>query len=543
MSLLKPLSERDGVPAGTAGGRPAGPNGSWWQHHPLAFWSAVSVVLGALSCAIWNPVPGFDVYSWIVWGRSASDPHMVFYISGGPSWKPLPVLFTSFYGLFGQAAPTLWVITARAGGILGLLGIFRLSLELTDRAQLPRWSGWVAGVVGCVGLIMTAPNIDANWTHNFFRGTAEPVMIAAWLWAIDAMLRRRHLLAYTLVAAEGLIRPEAWLFLFAYGVWLWFAHPRLRVWVVLGLLAQPVGWFAPPGISTGHPFMAATNAHSYNGQLGGNWLKTILDRAYTLQPLPTLVFAAIATVTALWRQRQRLAIWRTEDRMAVWAGRDSLTLSLAVLSCAWWLVVIVETGAGYPGLQRFFFPAAATACVLSGLGFVEVAACAGRSAARLLDAGRRAGAVMITGRTTVLASIGAVAVLGVVSYPFITSRLAYARIQKSQVGVERRQLHDLSAAITALGGTKALLPCASSAVTINSTYQPEMAWEMAVDLTRVKSRLVEPGVAFITRTTSYDGPLHRFGPGLHRRRLLGRWGAWRVYQVYGAGPKPRCVGR
>jgi len=534
MSVLNSLTEEERLVPRAAGGR-LGPIGDWAREHPFAFWSLVSLVLGALSVLIWNPVPGFDVYSWIVWGRSLSDPHMTFYVSGGPSWKPLPVLFTAVYGLFGQAAPTLWMITARAGGILGLFGVFRLSFELTDRAELPRWTGWVAGVVGCVGLIMTAPNIDANWPHNFFRGTAEPIMIAAWLWAIDAMLRRRHFLAYTLLAAEGLMRPEAWPFMLVYGAWLWFKQPRLRVWVLLCLVAQPVGWFVPPGISTGHYLMAATNAHSFNGGLGSDWLKTILDRAYTLQPLPTLVFAVIATATALWRQRDRLAIWRADNLQALWRSRDSLALSLAVLSCGWWLIVIVETGDGYPGLQRFFFPAAATACVLSGLGFVEVAAFAGRAV-------RAAGGALADRRTALAVSVGVAAVLGVASYPYISSRVAFARIQKTQVDIERQQLDDLRAAIPALGGVSALLPCKTSVVTINNTYQPELAWEMGVDLTRVQSRLTRPGVEFVTRPTSYDGGMNRWAPGLRKHAYLGRWGAWRVYQVYRGDSKPACVG-
>ena len=541
MSVLDPLTEGQRLqsPARRAG---LGRFGDWARAHPLAFWTVVSLALGALSCAIWDPVPGFDVESWINWGWAASHPvRGGFKINGGPSWKPLPVVFTSFYGLFGHAAPTLWMITARAGGILGLAGVFRLSFELTSRAGLPRWSGWVAGVVGCAGLILTAPNIDANWVHNFFRGTVEPGMIAAWLWAIDAMLRRRHLLAYTLVAVEGLMRPEAWLFLFAYGVWLWFKQPRLRVWVVVCLVAQPTAWFLPPGLSTGHPFMAATNAHSFNGRLGQNWLRTVLRRADHLQPLPTLVFAAIASLAALWRQRGHLAVWRARDRQALLASRESLALSLAALSFAWFLVVVLETGAGYPGLQRFFFPATATVCVLSGLGFVEVVAFAGRLAGRVFGAGRGPGTAATARRGSLLAGIGVAAALAAISYPYISTRIAFARVQKTQVAIEQAQMHELGVAIAALGGARALLPCGGSVVDINNTFKPQLAWEMDVAMNRVRV-LRSPGVVFLTRPTTFDGRMQPFGPGLRYRHYLGRWGDWSVYQVYRNGPKPGCIG-
>jgi hypothetical protein len=82
----------------------------------------VCVVLAALSAAILPTVPSYDPWSWIVWGREVTDPHMSFIVNGGPSWKPLPMIFTTIYGLFGGAAPTLWVITARIGGLLALWG-------------------------------------------------------------------------------------------------------------------------------------------------------------------------------------------------------------------------------------------------------------------------------------------------------------------------------------------------------------------------------------------------------------------------------------
>ena len=98
-------------------------------------------------------MPSYDPWSWIVWGREVSDPHLSFAVGGGPSWKPLPFLFTTVYGLFGGAAPTLWVITARAGGLLGLVAAYRLGSLLAARtARGARgcrcwpgrspWSGW-----------------------------------------------------------------------------------------------------------------------------------------------------------------------------------------------------------------------------------------------------------------------------------------------------------------------------------------------------------------------------------------------------------------
>ncbi len=100
------------------------------------------VALAAISAAVLPTVPSYDPWAWIVWGREVVDPHLSFAVGGGPSWKPLPVIFTTVFGLFGGAAPTLWVITARAGGLLGLAGAFQLARRL---ARCRRRGAWRRG--------------------------------------------------------------------------------------------------------------------------------------------------------------------------------------------------------------------------------------------------------------------------------------------------------------------------------------------------------------------------------------------------------------
>src|SRR5581483_1314055 len=89
---------------------------SWGRRYPFVSATVVCAVLAALSAAVLPTVPSYDPWSWICWGREVVDPHLGFAIAGGPSWKPLPWFFTTVYALFGSAAaPTLWVITGRAG--------------------------------------------------------------------------------------------------------------------------------------------------------------------------------------------------------------------------------------------------------------------------------------------------------------------------------------------------------------------------------------------------------------------------------------------
>src|SRR3954452_22303360 len=102
------------------------------------------VALAALSLLLVSS-PTYDPWAWIIWGREVV--HVDLSTVGGPSWKPLPVLFTAPFSLFGDAAPDLWLLIARAGGLLALAMAFRLARRLAG----DRW-GMVAGIVAALTL-------------------------------------------------------------------------------------------------------------------------------------------------------------------------------------------------------------------------------------------------------------------------------------------------------------------------------------------------------------------------------------------------------
>jgi hypothetical protein len=326
------------------------------------------------------------------------------------------------------------------------------------------------------------------------------------------------------------MRPEAWPFLLGYGVWLWFKQPQLRIWVALGLIAQPVGWFGPPWISTGQPLLAATHASDYNGQLGSDWLKTVLHRGESLQPLPSLGLAVVATVLALWR------------------GRDRVVLGLAAASAAWWIVVVAMTGDGYPGLQRFYLPAAAMICVLSGLGLVQLAAVVaelvvdefGRVLRGLGGVLGRLGTGLLRARVGIAVLVGVLLLAG--STHYVGRRWKFARAQEPLAATAVRRIDDLAVAIRRLGGTHALLPCAASVVTINHSLQTALAWQMGTTLARVVTVLKKPGIAFIGPRDTIDGgvPPVLFKFSAHEIAHVGDWSV-QVVTRYGQ-PAPACVG-
>lgn len=474
-------------------------------YRPFLLSAAACLALAAISAAVLPTVASYDPWAWISWGREVVDPHLSFAISGGPSWKPLPVMFTTVWALFGSAAaPTLWVITARAGGLLGMVAAYRLASRLI---RGPRWAAVAAGLIAAAGIVVTQA-----WWDEMFRGTSEPMEIATALWAVLAFLDGRPGWAFALGVATSLLRPEAWPLIIVYAIWLWWREPRLRVPVVLGLIAIPFFWFVPPWVGSGQPFLAAVHAEEYNGGLGNHPLFGVLGRGVNIQLLPVLLAAGVAVAFA-WFQKPR----------------DHLTLALAGGTAVWWVIVVGMTLDGYPGLERFYLPAAGMTCVLAGVGIVRLA----QLGARAVPSARAATAV----------AIGSVAALVAITIPFVGGRINDASAQEHIASQAVTRINQLGAAAAAVGGHRGVFPCKSSFAAVNHSVQTALAYKLHVTLGRVGTTMRHQGVMFVGPHDSIDGiapPIHHT---LTQRQPLANVGAWQVYRMSAPHSDHRCVGR
>jgi hypothetical protein len=473
---------------------------------PFVIAAVACLAIAALSAAILPTVPSYDPWSWIVWGREVFDPHLSFAIGGGPSWKPLPFLFTALYGPLGGAAPTLWVITARAGGLLGLVAGYRLASMLTRRWALePVWLPVVAGSLAVAGIVLTQ-----DWAYYMFRGTSEPMLLGASLWAIDRHLAGKRMEAFGLGVAASLIRPEAWPFIGLYAIWLWRLdrRPARRVGLGLGLAAIPFLWFVPPWVGSGQPLLAASHAKAYNGHLGSDPFLEVLRRGADLQLVPLLV-AAVALAAWSWSR-----------------DRDRLPAALALGALGWWVLVVAMTLAGYPGLERFFLPAAGIACVLGGAAVARLAGLLG---------GR------LPGARAVLA-VGVVLGFAVFAALISPRRIHDTRAQPHLASQAVTRLDQLAAAAKAVGGHQGVYPCRSSFAAVNHGVQTALAWKLHVTLGRVGTSLHHQGVLFVGPHDAIDGAPAPVPPRFDRRQLIATVGVWQVYRVGRTGHLGRCVG-
>jgi hypothetical protein len=402
---------------------------------------ALCVLLAVVSLATLPSVPGYDPFSWTVWGSELAHqvigPHQVFLTGGGPSWKPLPVAFTTIFGFFGHVAPSLWIVFARATGLAGLWVAYRLGSRLGRSDDWPA-AGVIAGILAAFGCVLTF-----RWFHFMLRGTSEPIVITATLLAIERHVAGRRLTAFLAGVALTLLRPEVTPLVGLYGLWLLATTrcTRTRLVVVAGLLLIPAAWIVPPWLSTDAPLLAARHARDFNGHLGAHPLLEVLKRATNLTVWPVLVAAAVTTLIAVRR-------------------RDRLILVLAAASLTDVAIVAAMALDHYPGLGRFMLPAAAVVSVLAGVGAVRVAAVAG--------GGRRSAIVAVA--------------LVAVAVPFLAGRITSERAAQSESRLAAHTFDQTVAAVRGAGGAARMLPCATSRVAVNHTIQPSLAWEMHVPL-------------------------------------------------------------
>lgn len=487
--------------------------------HSSAVWSVlVCIVLGALSAAVLPTVPSYDPWSWIVWGREITDPHISFVISGGPSWKPLPFVFTTVWGAFGSAAPTLWVITARIGGLLGLVAAGRLAYKLaggTDGERGGMVPGVAAGVIAVAGVLLTQ-----DWFYYFLHGTSETLLIGCSLWAVDRIVEGKRIQAWWLMVAATWIRPEWLAPEVLYGAWLIWRDPKFRTWPMLamfgiGLASFPIAWFVPPWIGSGDAFLAASHAAEYNGNLGPHPFIAVNSRGINDQVLPILAFA-IAGVVIGWLKDRR-----------------GLVLGLGLGVVLYYVVVVAETMKGYPGLERFFLPAASLICVLGGYGMVRLA-----QLARELVAAR-----VTTHNAGAVAAAATFVVLAAASVPFITTRISEAHDAFPQASLAVTTSNQMTQVAAAGGGRSGVFPCKTSFAAVNHGVQSEMAWKLKVPLERVGTRMSAPGVDFIGPHNSVTGSAAPVDARLTHHQVLARVAGWVVIRQTTPGLPQACDGR
>src|SRR4051812_13955326 len=191
---LRFLRQRDLAPSWPARGRRDGSAlDAGGRPRFASMWVVIACCLAVSGLTLILPsTPTYDPWAWILWGREII--HLDLTTSGGPSWKPLPILFTVPFSLFGQhLAPYLWLWVARGGALLACAVSYRLAKRLVGGGY-----GVVAGIAAFLALFSAF-----KFVRDGALGNSEELLAAFALWGFERHLdgRRDHALYLGVAAA------------------------------------------------------------------------------------------------------------------------------------------------------------------------------------------------------------------------------------------------------------------------------------------------------------------------------------------------------
>ena len=411
--------------------------------------------------------PTYDPWAWILWGHEIVDLDLT--TTGGPSWKPLPVLFTIPFSFFGEtAAPLLWVWIARAGALLAIAMAYRVARRLVGGP-----GGVIAGIFAAAFLFSSF-----KYIRDAALGNSEALLAALALWAFERHLEGRRDHALLLAFAAGLLRPEVWPFLGLYGLWLWFREPRLRprLIVLAGLI--PLLWFGPEIWGSGDPLRASNRANNPNpgsAAFAEHPGLEVISRFNHVTIKPLLGAALIALVHAL-------VVWYRERR-------ERATLFLFGAGLAWLLLVAGMTEGGYAGNQRYLIVTTMAVCVLGGVGVGRIFQALQQRATRLAG----------NPRTGLAVAFGVFLALSLALTPVIAQKVENARLTLQRLRYEASIWSGLRDVVDKAGGKDRLRSCGG---VYSGPFQTQMvAYTLGIHGIQVGwTETPAPGVAFRTRT-------------------------------------------
>jgi hypothetical protein len=440
-------------------GKPARRHGIGWAYLTIL---ALCVIGGAVSLRL-PTTPNYDPWVWLIWGREIV--HGQLSTSGGPTLKPLAMVFTTIVAPFGSAAPNMWVAIARAGVLAATTLTFLLTtrLSLSAASALPRPAALtVAGLAGLVaaGGVFLLQSFIYVAAQGYSEGLLLTIVLLAVLRHLDGAVRQTQALLF----AASLDRPEMWALFVVYGLWLWRADPGARRLIaLLAALILPI-WLLPDLIGSGSLLRGAEYA-SYPRGAGTTscpFCSEIANYEWPLVRPPFRIGVALALVPAL------IATARSRSGRSQRASERRLDLCVCVLLAAA-IVLFVEdallTELKFSGNGRYLFPAACLTIVVGMVGWASATGWAFALAARF------------AGRVAAWAGAGIVAAAAVAA--IVPSAVDAFGVLPSTWPALRFQAdvrHDVATAIARAGGAARLKACGT--VQTNTQLAPVVAWNL-----------------------------------------------------------------
>ena len=300
----------------------------------LAF--ALLCVLALIGYFAFPTYPTYDSFYALLWGRDLLHLHLPdFEVYRGPTEHPSAIAFGVLCSLFGQGSARLMVFGSIASFVALVAGVYRLTRLCF---------GPVVGMFAA--LLMLSRFFEENLAAQGYLDISYIALIV-WAVALEVERPRRGVLVFVILAAAGLLRPDAWVLSGVY--WLWCAWPasgaRAPVSMSPGELSEqegsvgagpvidrgpaidnrrrleyltlaaiaPLVWVGADGIVTGNPLYSLHSTAGLAQELGRTQgFTSVVTSVWTysvrIDKLPVVLGGLIGVPIAVWLAPRRVLV-------------------------------------------------------------------------------------------------------------------------------------------------------------------------------------------------------------------------------------------
>jgi hypothetical protein len=270
-----------------------------------ATWAKIAfaaMCVGALvGYFVYPTYPTYDSFYALLWGRDLLHGHLPdFRVYRGPTEHPLAIAFGMFCSIFGEGGARLMVLGSIGSFVALVSGMYRLGRLCF---------GPVVGVVAAL-LVLSRFFVENLAAQGYL--DISYVALIVWAVVLEVQRRRRGTAVLVLLAAAGLLRPDAWLLAGAYWLWCsWRADNRTRLKYLALAAIGPVVWVLVDLIVTGKPFYSLNSTAGLAQELGRTQgLSSVVGSLWTftvrIDKLPVLLGALAGIPLAIWLAPRRV---------------------------------------------------------------------------------------------------------------------------------------------------------------------------------------------------------------------------------------------
>jgi hypothetical protein len=287
-------------------------------------WPALALIVLALATfvgfLVYPTYPNYDSYYSLLWGREALHGQLPSFDEyRSPTEHPLAVLFGAVLSLLGRGGDRVMVFCTEASFVVLCAGVYRLA----RKAFTP--------LVGLAAAGILCTRFDFPFLAARAYIDIPYLAFVVWAAALELERPRRGGIVWVLLACAGLLRPEAWILIGLYFLWMCSgeigpAHPghptgeRLRRWARYAAWAAvgPVVWVITDFVVTGHPLFSLQHTSGLAEELGRTQglaeVPSSMKRFFfNLAKAPVLYAAIAGFLGALWLAPRRVlmpaALW------------------------------------------------------------------------------------------------------------------------------------------------------------------------------------------------------------------------------------------